>query len=144
VRTFLIAVALIASAGCASFRTGAEADYQAANSAAKEKKYQEAATLYRNAAAQSPASDVAADALYQLAYVQALYDNPQKDYAKALQGFDEFVKRYPAHPKAQEAETWRSLLRTLLDLRKENERLHKNIEQLRKLDIRHEERRKEK
>jgi outer membrane protein assembly factor BamD (BamD/ComL family) len=85
---------------------------------------------------------MAADALFEAAYLQAFYDNPHKDFAQALQGFDEFLKRYPDHARAQEAHNWHFVLKTILDTKKENDRLNQSIEELKKLDIRHEERRR--
>jgi len=137
-------VALVA--GCASFKMGSgpDAAYQAAAAAVQDKKYQEAVTTYNKILVESPHSDVAADALFQLAYVQIMHDNPQKDYAKALLHFDDFIRRYPRHARIPEAENLRFILRAIIDFRKENERLHKNIEELNKLDVQHEERRKKK
>jgi TolA-binding protein len=121
--------------------TGPESEYQDALNRVKEKKYQEALSICRKIASDSPQSPVAADAFYETAYLLVFYDNPQKDYNQALSGFDEFLKRYPDHAKAEDARNWRGVLKTILDARKENEHLIKNIEQLKKLDIRHEERR---
>ncbi len=121
--------------------TGPESEYNNALLRVKEKKYQEALVICRKIAAESPQSPVAADALYEAAYIQAFYDNAQKDYSQALSGFDEYLKRYPEHAKAQDARNWRGVLKMVIDMRKENEHLTKSIEQLRKLDIRHEERR---
>lgn len=141
-KTTLVVIVLIALAGCSGFKaTKPDKDFQSAAVAVKEKKYEDAITTYKKILVKSPQSEGAADALFQIAYVQTLYDNPQKDYAKAILNFDEFIKRYPGHTRHQEAENWRFILRTILDLRKENDRLHKNIEQLKKLDIRHEEKR---
>ncbi len=123
--------------------TGPELEYQNAAALVKEKKYQEALAVYRGISTNSPQSPVAADAFFEAAYLLVFYDNPQKDYNQALSGFDEFIKRYPDHAKAEDAQNWRAVLKTILDTRKENERLLKNIEQLKKLDIRHEERRRQ-
>lgn len=84
---------------------------------------------------------MAPDAQFEVAYLQAAYDNPAKDFAQALAGFNEFLWRYPNHAKARDAENWRAVLKLILDMKKENDRLNKSIEQLKKLDIRHEERR---
>ena len=154
-RTALIIIALIAMAGCVPHPsplqpspppppealTGPEADYRNASLSVKEKKYREAIAAYRKIAADFPKSPVAADALFEVAYLQTFYDNPQKDYAQALQGFEDFLKRYPDHAKATEARNWRAVLKTVLDIREENEQLKESIEQLKKLDVKHEERR---
>jgi len=150
VRKALVMIALIALAGCvppappppgAVPVTGPETDYRIAAAYAKEKKYHEAIALYRKIAVDSPKSPAAADALFEVAYLSAFYDNPQKDYAQALSVFEDFLKRYPNHLKASDARNWRAVLKVVLDARKENERLKESIEQLKELDIRHEERR---
>lgn len=141
-KKILVLIAVIALGGCAAFKVASpDEDFQAATAAVKAKRYQHAVTMFKKILIQSPQSNVAADAQFQIAYVQALYDNPQKDYAKALQNFDEFIERYPGHAKLQDAQNWRFILKTMLDLKKENDRLSRSIEQLKKLDIRHEEKR---
>jgi outer membrane protein assembly factor BamD (BamD/ComL family) len=142
-------IILIALSGCVPpspppsvVVTGPEADYQKAALSVKEKRYHEAIAAYRKIAADAPQSPVAADALFEAAYLQTFYENAQKDYAQALQGFEDFLKRYPGHLKAAEARNWRVVLKTILDARKENDRLNRSIEELKQLDIRHEERRR--
>ncbi len=121
--------------------TGPELEYQNAATLVKEKRYQEALAVYRGISTNSPQSPMASDAFFQTAYLLVLYDNPQKDFNQALSGFDEFLNRYPDHAKAEDARNWRIVLKTILDARKENERLTRKIEELKKLDIKHEERR---
>jgi TolA-binding protein len=143
-RAAAILLTLFALAACvppAPKAPGPEADYQRAASLIKEKRYQEAITAYRKIAAEAPSSPAAGDALFQAACLSAWYDNPRKDYAQALQAFEEFLTRYPLHARVQDARNWRDLLKTILEIKKENERLNRSIEQLKKLDIRHEERR---
>ncbi len=147
-RLFIVLIALMVFPGCippspppARELTGLEVEYQNAAALVKEKKYQEAIAAYRKIVAESPQSPDAADALFETAYLYVFFDNPQRDYGLALAGFDEFLRRYPHHAKAQDARNWRVVLKSILDARKENEHLIKNIEELKKLDIRHEERR---
>jgi TolA-binding protein len=148
VRKFLLLIGLIALPGCfvpqapSKVVTGPETDYQNAELLVKEKKYREAIAAYRKIAADSPPSSKAADSLFEAAYLQAFHDNPAKDYGQALLGFNEFLWRYPDHAKAPDAENWRAVLKLVLDTKKENDRLNKSIEQLKNLDIRHEERRR--
>ncbi len=123
--------------------TGPELQYQDAETRMKEKKYPEALAIFRKISTESPESPISADALFEAAYINVCYDNPQRDYNQAQSGFDEFLKRFPDHVKAQEARNWRVVLKTIIDIRKDNERLTKSIEQLRNLDIRHEERRRQ-
>ncbi len=119
--------------------SGPDADLQKAMILENEKKYSDAIAAYGKIAVDSPQSPAAADALFAIAYIHVLYDNPQKDYAQALSEFEDFVKRYPDHEKARDAKNWQTVLKLLLDTKKENTRLHKSIEELEKVDIRHEE-----
>ncbi len=143
----VIALSVLLLAGCIhpassiNVPTQQEAEYQNATALAKEKKYAEAIAAFRKISLLTPSTPKSGDALFEAARLQVFYDNPQKDYAQALSLFEEFLKRYPGHVYAPDAENWRVTLKTLLELRKENERLNRSIEQLKKLDIRHEERR---
>jgi TolA-binding protein len=138
----IMLVSFVVTAGCV-FQQPNVAALSGSDAAAlvKEKKYQEAVIAYRKIAADSPQSTVAGDALFEAAYLQVFYDNPQRDYSQALSGFDEFLKRFPDHARAPDARSWHLALKTILDIKKENDHLNQNIEQLKKLDIRHEERR---
>jgi outer membrane protein assembly factor BamD (BamD/ComL family) len=120
---------------------GPKGEMQRAASFEKEKKYSDAIAVYRKIVTDYPQSPVAADALFAIAHLHAFYDNPQKDYARALADFEDFDKRYPDHEKFQEAKNWETVLKLMLDTKKENSRLRKSIDQLEKVDIKHEERR---
>ena len=141
----IMLVSFAVPAGCMKVvpLSGPELDYQNAAALVKEKKYYEALAEYRKIAAALPQSTIAGDALFEAAYLQVFYDNPQRDYSLALSGFDEFLKLFPDHARAPDARNWHLALKTILDIKKENEHLNKNIEQLKKLDIRHEERRRQ-
>lgn len=130
--------------GCAttSVVTGPEKQLQDAAVSVKEKRFKEAAAACNRIMAESPDSALAADALFEVALINAYHDNPQRDYAQAIRSFAEFIKRYPDNRRADEARTWISVLRTVLELKKQNEHLKENIEELKQLDIRHEDRRK--
>lgn len=135
-------------AGCAELKvannkvaTAPDADIQTAANAVKGRKYKKAARLYNKIFIESPRPEVAAEALFQIAYLLTIHDNPEKDYAKALQVFDEYIKRFPGQTRLREAQNWSFVLKAILDLKNENDSLHKSIEQLKKLDVRHEERR---
>jgi outer membrane protein assembly factor BamD (BamD/ComL family) len=152
----IVLLAACSLSGCARIIGGQDTEFYHADSFLREKKYPEAITAYRQIAKDTTSPERAANAHFALASALAYYDNPQKDYALALQEFDEFLTRYPDAEKAQEARQWRSLLQAIIELKKENENLTKNIEQykqnidhlnksieqLKQLDIRHEERRK--
>jgi TolA-binding protein len=122
--------------------SGPEKQYENAAVSVKEKRFKEAAEACNKIMADSPGSPLAADALFEIALINAHLDNPQRDYAQAARSFAEFIKRYPDNRRADEARTWISVLRTVQELKKQNEHLNESIEELKQLDIRHEEKRK--
>jgi len=159
----ILLLAAYSLSGCARIVGGQDTEFYRADSYLKEKKYSEAVTAYRQIAKDTDNPERAANAQFALASTLACYDNSQKDYALSLQEFDEYLARFPDSDKAEEAQQWRSLLRMIVELKKENENLAKNIEQykqnieqykqnierlnksiekLKQLDIMHEERRK--
>ena len=111
-----------------------------------QRKYSDAVNAYRKILTTSPAPTpaVAANAQYDIAFILAYYDNPQRNYAQAIQELDEFLRLYPDDARVHEAQNLRFILKAFIDVKKDNEHLNKSIEQLKKLDIRHEERRGEK
>ncbi len=119
-----------------------DAEFDRADGFIKEKRYNEAIEAYNKIAQESVGSERGARALYEAAFTHAFYDNPHKDYALALQGFDEFLRAYPDNERASDAQNWRSILKMVQELKKENEHLTKSIEELKRIDIRHEERRR--
>lgn len=147
-RSALVLIVVLLLSGCATSPlppppvTGLEADYQNATVLVTEKKYPEAISAFRKISDENPHSPFASDSLFEAAYLQAFYDNPQKNYALALAWFEEFLKLYPKHDKSREAKNFRMMLKTIVDTKKENEQLLESIEQLNQLDIRHEERRR--
>lgn len=146
----------ICLSGCARIIGGQDTEMYRAESLLRERDYPEAIAVYRQIAKETDDPERAAHAQFALASALAYYDNSLKDYAAAFQEFDQFLKMYPDDEKANEARQWRSLLRMVVELEKENENLNKNIEQykqniehlnksieqLKQLDIRHEERRR--
>ena len=125
----ILLLVFINLAGCARIIGRQDTELYRAESLLSEKNYPEAIAAYREIAKETASPARAANAQFSLASALAYYDNPQKDYALALQEFDQFLKLYPDAEKAQEAQQWRSLLRMIVELEKENENLNKNIEQ---------------
>ena len=145
-RRILLLICVVCLTGCFASSQGElspETAYQRAEDAVQAKQYHEALDYYGKIVSQSPSSPLAADALYEMAVIHTLRDNSHRDFAQALRLFEDFVKKHPDHLKYREAQAWVYVLKYTLDLRRENEVLKKNIEQLKRLDIRHEERRKE-
>ena len=140
----IVLLAVILFSGCATTRvvTGPEKQFQDAAISVKEKRFKEAAAACNNIMADSPDSPLAADALFEVALINAHHDNPQRDYAQAIRTFAEFLKRNPDNRRADEARTWISVLKTVQELKKQNEHLNVSIEELKQLDIRHEKKRR--
>ena len=125
----ILLLAVYSLSGCARFVGEQDTEFNRADSFLKEKKYPEAITSYSQIAKETANPERAANAQFALASALAYYDNPEKDYSRALQEFDEFLTRYPDSEKAQDAQQWRSMLRMIVEMKKENENLAKNIDQ---------------
>jgi tetratricopeptide (TPR) repeat protein len=129
----LVLVCICFLPACASL-IGPWQDVRAAKDLVENKKFTEAAVLYQQVIRDHSDSSWAADAQYGLATIYVSAENPQRDYSQALHEFDEFVQLYPDDRRFQNAQNWRHALRTLLEL-------SRSIEELKELDIKHEERR---
>ena len=143
-RKGIVLLAMIVLSGCASLglQSGPEKDFQDAAVSLKEKKYSAALAGYQKILREVPNTELAKDAQFEIALIHATSDNPQKEYGQAIHEFETILKMRPDDRRAPEARAWIVVLKTILDLRKENELLKKNIEELKQLDIRHEERRR--
>ncbi len=136
-RKVFILFTLICLSGCATWGiiTDSDKDFQAAAALVKVNNFPEGLRAYDKIVSDRPHSAPAADSLFEIALIHAHPDNPAKDYAMAIQTFEKFIERYSDHKKAAEARTWISALKTLQELKEQ-------IEQLMRIDIRHEERRR--
>lgn len=119
----------------------ASAQFIEAQKLVQARRFSEAIAAYRLVIQEHPATEWAPEAKYHIALAHVSPENPQRDYALGLSELDEFLASYPQDPRSDEAKSWRTTLRTLLDTRKENDRLNKNIEKLKQLDVRQEEKR---
>jgi TolA-binding protein len=144
VRKCIVLFAIVVLSGCASLglQSGSEKDFQDATVSVKEKKYSAALAGFQNILREAPNSDLAKDAQLEIALIHTVPDNPQKDFIQAIHEFETFLKLHPDDQRVPEARAWIAVLRAVHDLKKENELLKKNIEELKQLDIRHEERRR--
>jgi len=107
----------------------------------QEYKYPESIAAFQQIIDEYPNSDWAANSIYAIAIACVSSENAHKDYGQALMRFDEFLQKYPQHEKAADAKNWRQAIKVIIDAKKENERLLKNIEKLKQLDMRQEQKR---
>jgi outer membrane protein assembly factor BamD (BamD/ComL family) len=142
VRILILLQVISCLAGCAVFAKKPDPGQTSANLLFRQKKYAEALEGYRKLLSLPHDPERDASARYSIALILAYYDNPQKNYSQALEAFEEFLRLYPDHEKAAEALNWKNTLKALQEENRESDHLKKNIEQLKRLDIRHEEKRK--
>jgi outer membrane protein assembly factor BamD (BamD/ComL family) len=153
---FIAAVALLAASGCAgTWRLSPDSPEQKqpnASEAVQNKveeaqklvqssKYPEAVSAYRLVLLEHPTTEWAPEAKFGIALTYVSADNPHKDYAAAIVEFDEFLSLYPTDKRAAEAKSWTHVLKAFIETKKENDRLNKNIEKLKQLDVRQEKKR---
>jgi outer membrane protein assembly factor BamD (BamD/ComL family) len=138
---------MLALGGCAEFLSGGPSvpsqppGLLQAEQLQRQGKFADALKAYRQVVQDHPGSDFAATAKYSIALIYLDVENPEKDYALAQAEFDSFITQFPKHSRVAEAKSWRQMIKLAQDARKENERLNKNIEQLKQLDVRQEEKR---
>ncbi len=143
----LLVAALLLGAGCQTLGTrqetsgAADATVLEARKLVSSHRYTDALSTLEKALSREMDPAVTSEMLYLTALIHVSADNPQKDYARALAQFEEFVRLYPDNDRAEEAKSWKQAIRALLDTKKENERLHRNIEGLKELDVRQEKKR---
>lgn len=104
-------------------------------------KFVDAIAAYRQVIQEHPDTEWAPEAKYSIALAYVSAENPQRDYVLGIFELDEFLSSYPRDPRAEEAKSWRAVLKAAIDTKKENDRLNKNIEKLKQLDVRQEEKR---
>jgi outer membrane protein assembly factor BamD (BamD/ComL family) len=148
-------IAMIAGSGCATFcpeqvqQPAADAKSPSAPAGAlaeadrllAEGKFADAESAYRRTQQEYSGTDWAPRANYAIATLLVSPDNPQRDYVRALSAFEDFITLYPQHERAAEARSWRQAIKQVLETKKDNDRLNKNIEMLKQLDLRQEQKR---
>ena len=125
--TVVLFIVLASLSACAVV-TKPGRDLSAAENLVRDGNYTRAAALYRTVIREHPGSRWETDARFGPASLLVSYDNPKRNYSRALRQFDLFLKLSPQDPRADEARNWRQVLKT--------------IDQLKRLDIRHEKRRR--
>jgi hypothetical protein len=116
-------------AGCApltqSLSGGENAKkFRMAKAASEQGKFKEAYNEYRALAESATDLRLAEQSKFHAAYILVDRRNPDKDYALAARGFEEFLIRYPKSALAGEAGSWLEILRQF-DRSRTNELLHK-------------------
>lgn len=131
--------------GCAGLLTGGRENPSIKSAEAtklqKDHKYTESVAAFQKIIEEYPNSDWAANSIYSIASAYVSAENPRKDYAQALIHFERFLNLYPQHERVPDARNWRQAIKVIIDGKKENERLLKNIEKLKELDMRQEQKR---
>jgi TolA-binding protein len=105
-------------------------------------KYQEAIRVYRQIVDDDPSNRLAAEAQFRIGYTDSYFQNPKPDYAASVKEFQQVLDRFPKSQWADEAKNWIAILSQLIHQRAENQRLQKDLQQLMKLDIESEKRRR--
>jgi outer membrane protein assembly factor BamD (BamD/ComL family) len=137
---------LATGTGCARFTSqkdndAASAKVAEAQNLLRKSDYAHAIVEFQKVVQEHPNTESAAKAKYGIAMAYVSANNPHKDYAVAIEEFDEFLAQYPQDERIPEAQSWRKALKMLLETKKDNDRLNKNIEKLKQLDVRQEEKR---
>ena len=124
----VVLLVLLASLSACAVFTKPGRDLSMAENLVRDRSYARAAAMYQNVIREHPGSRWETDARFGLASLLVSHDNPKRNYSRALRQFDLFLKLSPQDPRADEARNWRQVLKT--------------IDQLKRLDIRHEKRRR--
>ena len=114
-KKFLLLFLLLLAAACAPAITAPETGFHSADALVRAKSYSDAAAEYNKIIKNHPEAPQAAKAKFGIAIIYTTHNNPQKDYVRALQEFDEFLKAWPNHELAHEAGNWQTVLKALLD-----------------------------
>ncbi len=143
----ILALVILAAFGCARLLlrsadpSSPHGQFESAQQLLNEQRYPEAISLFHKVIQEAPRSEWAARAQYGIATAYISAENPQKDFTQALAEFEEFLYRFPNDELAPDARNWRQVIKVLLETKKENERLNRNIEELKQLDMRQERKR---
>jgi outer membrane protein assembly factor BamD (BamD/ComL family) len=148
----IAAVAFMAGGGCAITKqelveqppvtNPARDKFMDAHKLVQDSRYTEAVAAYRLALQEDQNAEWAPEAKYGIALAFVAADNQHRDYSVAAVEFEEFLTQFPADRRAVEAKNWIQAIKVILETKKENDRIRKNIEQLKQLDVKQEEKRK--
>ena len=68
------------------------------------------------------------EALYNIGIIYAHYENPDRNYKKAIRAFKKLMNKYPASPLMEQTKVWVETLQKIENLESTNESLELNIE----------------
>jgi TolA-binding protein len=99
---------------------------------------------YQKLLTQSGQHSPADEALFQIGMIYAHFGNPKKDYGKSLTFLKKLLKDFPQSPRAEQARLWVGLLQEHERLTQTVQKLQQTLEEIKKVDIEIEEKKKEK
>ncbi len=117
---------------------------QAARSLLERNDFEGALIEYQKVLTLSGMNPPADEALFQMGMIYSHYGNPKKDYAKSLPLLRKLVKDYPNSLRADQAKLWIALLQENDRLNQAVQKLQQTIEEIKKVDLEIEEKRREK
>ena len=91
-----------------------------------------------------PAKSPGDRALFQMGLIWVHADNPGRSYKKALECFQGVARNYPGSELSPEAEAWADTIADLIGCRKKRRALQQQLDTLKEIDIRTEEKKREK
>ena len=138
--SFLLLTLLLGLPGCAAFREFSSSmdagPLAEAQDLFDQGKYPEAIEAYRQIVRDHPSTRLAAEAQFRIGHTLSYFKNPQPNYAEAVKEFQQVLNQFPKSERADEARNWISTLSLLVQLQHD-------LQQLMKLDIESEKRRKQ-
>lgn len=141
----MILLGLSGCAGMTPMKSGGDAAdrYRKAESLFESGQYSEAVEAYHQVTDRFPDDPLAGRALYQAAYAQIYYKNPNADYAAGSKDFESLVQKYSDSPWKNPAQNWLSFLNQMDRLKVDREKLRNDLQKLVDLDMQSERKRRE-
>lgn len=90
-----------------------------------------------------PAKSPGDRALFHMGLIWVHADNPGRNYKKALECFQGVVRNYPDSELRAEAEAWAGTIQNLIRCKKQRHTLQQQLDTLKEIDIRTEEKKRE-
>ncbi|MBE0460273.1 MAG: outer membrane protein assembly factor BamD [Candidatus Aminicenantes bacterium] len=131
---------LLVSFGCATFILSAKnieirKHLSLAKKLSKQAKYEQALRENEMILEKHPENPWQDEVLFNLACLYAYYDNPQKDYNKAIIYFQRLIKEFPQSSYQKESNLWLAILGEILSKERKTNNLRDEINSLKKEKI---------